>query len=65
MSNNELLRVELALWKAIAASRERQRSDTERFFDIAVEIANYWRGFAPADADYPSALKAKIEALAP
>lgn len=63
MTDNELLRVELAMAQALAASRERHNQDLTRFFDVAIEIANFWRSQAPEGREYPPELAAKIDAL--
>lgn len=65
MTDNELMRVELLMWKAIAASRDRQIADLNRFFETACEIAHFWRDQAPASVPYPAELRDKIAALAP
>ena len=63
MTANELLRVELLMAQALAASRERQNQTLAQFFDVAIEIANFWREQAPDGTEYPPELAAKIEAL--
>jgi hypothetical protein len=63
MSGEELLRVELLLAQSLAASRERQNDTLAQYFDVAIEIANFWRSKAPDRTEYPAELAAKIEAL--
>lgn len=65
MTDLELLRVELHMAKALAASRDRHNQTLTQFFDLAIEIANFWRSKAPELVEYPPELLAKIEALAP
>jgi hypothetical protein len=63
MSDLELMRVELLIWKAIAASRERQNIFLEKSFDTVLDIANFWRDRVQGDADYTPEIRAKLAAL--
>ena len=65
MTDTELLRVELLMWKALAASLDRHNAELTRFFEVACDIAHFWREFAPDGTEYPAELRDKIAGLAP
>jgi cell wall assembly regulator SMI1 len=65
MADDRLMEAELAIWKAIAASRDRHNRDLTQFFEVACEIGHFWRDLAPDGTEYPAELRAKIDALDP
>jgi hypothetical protein len=60
MSESEnLLKAQLALWKAIARSRDGQNAFLSTYADLMADIADFWKRAEP-EAEMPAELLARI-----